>query len=58
MANADIAKIQKRAEVIERKAYVDGAMDIDKAEAFVDLNKKIDSQTKEITTFNTQRQDY
>lgn len=59
VAQKDILGIQKRAEAIERKAYVDGTMNIDKAEAFIaDLNKKVEAQNKEIATYQNQIRDF
>lgn len=59
VAQNDILAIQKRAEKVERKAYVEGTMDIEKADSFIaDLNKKVEAQQKEIATYNTQIQDY
>ena len=49
MADTDIIQIKERAEKVEFKAYVEGTMNIAKAEKFVaELNKKIEAKNKEI----------
>lgn len=59
VAQNDIKGIQKRAEAIEQKAYVDGVMDIAKADKFLaELNQKIEAKQKEITTFQNQIRDF
>jgi DNA invertase Pin-like site-specific DNA recombinase/predicted RNA-binding Zn-ribbon protein involved in translation (DUF1610 family) len=59
VAKAEIASIQKRAEKIEEKAYVEGTMDTAKADRFIaELNKKIATQNSNIDTFNNQIRDY
>ena len=55
VANTDIIQIKERAEKVEYKAYVEGTMDIAKAEKFVaELNKKIESRNKEISKYNSE----
>ena len=59
VAQNDIKGIQKRAEAIEQKAYVDGVMDIAKADKFLaELNQKIEAKQKEITNFQNQIRDF
>ena len=59
VAKAEIASIQKRAEKIEEKAYVEGTMDTAKADRFIaELNKKVATQNSNIDTFNNQIRDY
>ena len=59
VAKAEIASIQKRAEKVEYKAYVEGTMDTAKADRFIaDLNKKIDAQNAQIESFTGQIRDY
>lgn len=59
VAQNDIKGIQKRAEAIEQKAYVDGVMDIAKADKFLaELNQKIEAKQKEITTFQNRIRDF
>ena len=59
VAKAEIASIQKRAEKIEEKAYVEGTMDTAKADRFIaELNKKVAIQNSNIDTFNNQIRDY
>lgn len=59
VAQNDIKGIQKRAEAIEQKAYVDGVMDIAKADKFLaELNQKIEAKQKEITSFQNQIRDF
>lgn len=55
VANTDIIQIKERAEKVEFKAYVDGTMNIAKAEKFVaELNKKIEAKNKEISKYNSE----
>ena len=55
MANTDIIQIKERAEKVEFKAYVEGTMNIAKAEKFVaELNKKIEAKNKEIIKYNSE----
>ena len=59
VAQNDIKGIQKRAEAIEQKAYVDGVMDIAKADKFLaELNQKIEAKQKEITTYQNRIRDF
>jgi predicted RNA-binding Zn-ribbon protein involved in translation (DUF1610 family) len=59
VSQKDILGIQKRAETIEYKAYVEGTMDTVKADRFIaDLNKKIDAPNANIETYNNQIRDY
>lgn len=55
VANTDIIQIKERAEKVEFKAYVEGTMNIAKAEKFVaELNKKIEAKNKEIIKYNSE----
>ena len=55
VANTDIIRIKERAEKVEFKAYVEGTMNIAKAEKFVaELNKKIEAKNKEISKYNSE----
>jgi DNA invertase Pin-like site-specific DNA recombinase/predicted RNA-binding Zn-ribbon protein involved in translation (DUF1610 family) len=59
VANNEIAKLQDRAEKVEYKAYVEGTMAINKADAFIaELNAKITTQRKQIATFENQIRDF
>lgn len=59
VANNEIAKTKERADKIEYKAYVDGTMDIKKADSFIgELNNKIEVFKKQITGFENQIRDY
>lgn len=58
VAKTEIASIQKRAEKVEYKAYVEGTMDTAKADRFIaDLNKKIEAQNTQIASFTSQIMD-
>ena len=55
MDDTDIIQIKERAEKVEFKAYVEGTMNIAKAEKFVgELNKKIEAKNKEIIKYNSE----
>lgn len=55
VADSDIIQIKERAEKVEFKAYVEGTMNIAKAEKFVaELNKKIEAKNKEIIKYNSE----
>lgn len=55
VADTDIIQIKERAEKVEFKAYVEGTMNIAKAEKFVaELNKKIEAKNKEIIKYNSE----
>ncbi|WP_051525039.1 hypothetical protein [Segatella albensis] len=59
MAKTEIASIQKRAEKVEYKAYVEGTIDTAKADRFIaDLNKKIEAQNTQIASFTSQIMDF
>lgn len=59
IARKDMEGIQSRAEKIEYKAYVESTMDTAKAGKFIaDLNKKVEAQNKEISTFRNQIRDF
>jgi DNA invertase Pin-like site-specific DNA recombinase len=59
VANNEIKKAEERAESIEYKAYVEGTMDIKKADKFIaNINDKITTQRKQIDKFEQQIRDY
>lgn len=59
VANEEISKVQERADKVEYRAYVEGTMDIAKAENFIsELNVKITGKRKQIATFENQIRDY
>ena len=58
-ANAEISSIKDRMEKVEYKAYVEGGMDIAKADRFLsELNKKVADKQKEIINYESQKTDY
>ncbi len=59
VADADILSIKARMEKIEHKAYVEGAMDIARADKFIaEPNAKILDHQKNIADFNNQITEY
>ena len=59
VCTSKIESMRQRAEKVEYKAYVDGTMDIAKADRFIsEINGKIKDELKSIDTFKNQIQSY